>query len=149
MHIVHTPVIQAQYQFQLAKSSISNTCSVMITCQQSHFVQGINHGCSKNLMNLNQWIQRYTSILWYRLVGLDQNSFFDLSKCYSLENDFNGIVIKFALENIFNEKYAYLGLFISRINVVIGQKLHKASKRQVGKTFYFQEKYCHEIKVKK
>ncbi len=68
-------------------------------------------------------MERYASIWLHRMVGLNQNSFFDLSKCYSSGNDFNGIGIKFALENIFNEKYGYLGPFIWRINVVIGQKV--------------------------
>ncbi len=84
------------------------------------------------------------------MVGLNQNSFFGLSKCYSLGNDFNGILIKFALENIFNGKYAYLGLFISRINVVIGKKSYiKLQKRYVGKTLYLQKKYSYKVKVKK
>ncbi len=34
-------------------------------------------------------------------------------------NDYNEMIIKNALENMFNEKYAYLDPFISRINVVI------------------------------
>ncbi len=34
-------------------------------------------------------------------------------------NDYNGMIIKNALENRFNKKYAYLDPFIFRINVVI------------------------------
>ncbi len=67
-------------------------------------------------------MERYASIWLHRVVGLNQNSFFDLSKCYSVGNVFNGIGIQFTLENIFNEKTWIFRSFISRINVVIGKK---------------------------
>ncbi len=61
--------------------------------------------------------------------GLDWNLFFGLSKCFLLENDYNVMVIKFALENIFNVKYGYLEPFIFRINIIIDKKAIKTSKK--------------------
>ncbi len=79
-------------------------------------------------------------MLWHRLVELDQNPFLNLSKCYLLENDYNGIIVKFALENIFTEKYAYLEPFISRINVVIAKKWIKAIKKDISEKRLYASK---------
>ncbi len=62
------------------------------------------------------------------MVGLYQNAFYGSSKCFSIGNDFNGIVIKFTLKNIFNTKYAYLVSFIYRINVITARKAIQSSK---------------------
>ncbi len=70
-------------------------------------------------MDLNQWIQRYTSIWWYRMLGLDENKFLNVQKRHWLVNDINRIIQNFALENIFIEKYIHLDLFILRISVII------------------------------
>ncbi len=71
---------------------------------------------------------------------LDQNLFFGSSKRYSLENDFNGMVLIFTLENIFNEKYGYLELFISRINVIIGQTAIKPIKKSMSEKRVMRKK---------
>ncbi len=54
---------------------------------------------------------------------------FGSSKRYSLGNDYNGVDIQFALENIFNIKYEYLDLFLFRINVSSRRKAMKSSKK--------------------
>ncbi len=83
------------------------------------------------------------------MVVLDQNSFFYSSKCYSLENDFNGMVTKFALENIFNEKYGYLELFILRINIIIAKEAIKAFKKTFRKNELWPRKILPPGKGKK
>ncbi len=79
-------------------------------------------------MDFNQWKQRYTSIWWYRMIGLDQNKFLNLPKRHWLENDINGIVSNFALVNVFIAKYAYLQCIIFRIIILIAKKDIKHSK---------------------
>ncbi len=79
-------------------------------------------------------------MLWHRLVELDQNPFLNSSTCYLLENDYNGIIIQFALENIFTEKYAYLKPFISNINVVIAKKWIKAIKKDISEKRLYASK---------
>ncbi len=56
------------------------------------------------------------------MVGLDQNKFLNVQKRHWLVNDINGIILNFALENIFIEKYIYLDLFILGISVNIDSK---------------------------
>eukprot|EP01084_Bolivina_argentea_P067808 123417_1 len=89
------------YQFQFCKSIIYSVHSNLINRQGSLFATGINHGCTKNFIDLDERIVRYISILWRRMIGLDQNVFVGLLKCQSIRNDYNGIIIKFTLQNIF------------------------------------------------
>ncbi len=100
-------------------------------------------------MNFNQWIQRYTSIWWYRMLGLDQNKFLDIQKRHWLVNDINGIIPNFALENIFIEKYIYLDLFILRININIDLKDIKTIKKTYRKNDFFPSKIVVRGKGKK
>ncbi len=83
------------------------------------------------------------------MLGLDQNLFVGTSKRYSLENDFNAILIKFALENIDNEKNECLIPFILRINIIIAQKVIKASKNSCRKNELFETKILERAKGKK
>ncbi len=55
-------------------------------------------------------------------------------------NDYNGMDIKFALENIFHGKYEYLYPFIFRINVSIALKAIKSSKKTYRKNEFCQPK---------
>ncbi len=69
------------------------------------FWTGINHIHSKNFIDLDEGIERYASFCLYRMLGLDQNSFYIASKYFSIGNGYNGIAMKFALENIFIAEY--------------------------------------------
>ncbi len=81
--------------------------------------------------------------------GLDYNSFFGLSKCYSLGNDFNGIDIKFALKNIFNKQNGYLGPFLLGIIVSIYQKGLYAIKKGISEKRFIPTKILVPTKGKK
>ncbi len=120
-----------------------------LTSQIRNFQTGINHGCSKNLMDLNEWIERYTSIWWYRMVKLDQNEFYNLSKCYWLGNDTNGLITKYALKNIFIDKYISLDLFILMININIHLKAYKPSKKKISEKRSISTKNIGSAKGKK
>ncbi len=74
------------------------------------------------------------------MLGLDQNLFVGTSKRYLVGNDFNGILIKFALENIFLWKICILYLFIFRINLIIAPKEIKSSKKTYRKNKSHQRK---------
>ncbi len=76
----------------------------------------------------------------YRMVGLDQNKFGNFSKRYWLENDANGTILNFALENIFIEKYIYLDPFIIRINVNIDSKAIETIQKTYRKNDFMPRK---------
>ncbi len=75
-----------------------------------------------------------------KMVGLDQNEFYNGSKCYWLEKDNNGLTSKYTLKNIFINKYTYLDLFILTINVIIHLKVYKPSKQRSRKNAYWTRK---------
>ncbi len=74
------------------------------------------------------------------MVGLEQNLFFHSSQCYSLGNGFNRMAIKFALENIFIEKYVYLKAFILRIIIVIGSKGVYGIEKDISEKHFITKK---------
>ncbi len=142
-------VMRIQSNFQLLKSHISNTCSVVITRQGSHFVRGIKHGCVKISIDLNRWIQRYTSILWHRMVGLDQNVFLNLLEYYSLETLSMELLSNLYWKIFLLQIYIYLELFILRINIIIEEKSFKASKKTYRKNVLWSRKILLQAKGKK
>ncbi len=64
-------------------------------------------------------------------------------------NDYNGMDIKFALENIFNGENKYLESVLFRINVIIGWKAIKSSKKTYRKNVLWLRKILGRGKVKK
>ncbi len=69
---------------------------------------GIKHGRWKNLVNLNWWIMGYSSIWGDWMVGWSQFLFLMFLKIGSFGNDYNGIITRFALKNMFSGKNSYL-----------------------------------------
>ncbi len=141
--------MRLQPNFQPFKLIISNSFSIHIWQSGLDFRTIIKHGYSRDLINLDQILERYTSFWWYRMLGLDQNLFYDFSKCFGTGNDYNGMDIKFALENIFNRKYECLEQFIFRINDIIGMEAIKSSKKTYRKNELCRTKILERDKDKK
>ncbi len=71
---------------------------------------------------------------------MDQNKFYNGSKCYWLRNDNNGLTSKYTLKNIFVEENTYLNLFIFIINGIIHFQAYKPSKKRYRKNGLLQRK---------
>ncbi len=64
-------------------------------------------------------------------------------------NDYNGIHMKFALENIFIGKCVYLELFIIGMNIIIAKKAIKSFKKTCRKNDFYRPKILEPAKGKK
>ncbi len=84
-HVVQIVLMKNVYQFQLYWMCLDTTVNSSLNRQIRKVAMRFSHGCSRNLIGLNEWIARYSLILWRRLVYLDQNGFLNSAASQTLE----------------------------------------------------------------